>query len=88
MKRFLAIVTFIVFLGIFSTNAIAQGADNKLGIGFRISQVQNDFGIGLDFISPYFANDKVAVRVGCSFQWLEHVRGTETTWTPYQNGQI
>ncbi len=88
MKRFLATVTFIVFLGISSTNAIAQVADNKLGIGFRISQVQNDFGIGLDLISPYFANAKVAVRVGGSFQWLEHVRGTETTWTPYQNGQV
>ena len=88
MTKFLATATFILFLCLSSTSTIAQMASNKLGVGFRISQIQNDFGIGLDFISPYFANAKVAIRVGGSFQWLEHLLGTEITWTPYQNGQI
>lgn len=78
----------VVILCILTTSLMAQTKSNNVGFGFNISQVQNDFGIGLDIISPYFAKSKIAVRVGGNFKWLEHLENEITTWTPYQNIQI
>jgi hypothetical protein len=61
---------------------------NTVSFGFNINQVQNDFGLGIDIVSPYFSNSKIAVKLGGNFKWLEHLEFSETTWTPYQNIQI
>jgi len=77
-----------LLLVVLSNQISAQTKTNKLEIGYNVSQYQKDFGVGLHLISPYFANSKVALKLGANFQWLEHYNGSETTWTPYQNVQV
>jgi hypothetical protein len=65
----------------------AQERLNKnLGIGGQVGQHQNDFGIGLNITSPYFANEKMAVRLKGNLMWNEHLNSnSEATWSPYSN---
>jgi hypothetical protein len=69
----------------------AQSTINKLNrssIGYNLIQIQNDFGLGLDFVSPYFMNKNIALKIGFNVQWLEHTSkmiATTTEWTPYCN---
>ena len=86
MKHLKIIV--LVLLSIYSMQINAQTKKNTIGFGFNINQVQNDFGIGLELISPYFIKSSIAVKIGGSLKFLEHVDSLETTWTPYQNIQI
>ncbi len=71
-----------------TTNDSAQTNSNKLEIGFNMSQYQNDFGVGIRVISPYFIRKAVAIRAGTNIQWFENFNGTETTLTTYQNIQL
>ncbi len=87
MKKLIKSIVLLVVLSISSKGLNAQTKTNSLGFGFNICQVQNDYGLGLDIISPYFANSTVAVRIGGSLKWLEHIDGEEMTWTTYQNMQ-
>lgn len=41
---------------------------NSFAVGLNINQFQNDFGLGVHVISPYFANNSVAVKLGGNFQ--------------------
>ncbi len=72
---------------LFSTIASAQ-QPNTPGVGIAINQFQRDFGIGLNLVSPYFANNKVAIRAGANLQWLQHIKDNETTWSPYGSFQL
>ncbi len=64
-------------------------ADSEnLQIGFNISQVHRDFGLGLRFVSPYFMMKMVAFKVGANLQWFEKNDGTETVLKAYQNFQV
>src|SRR5688572_10342829 len=88
-------LSFCLALCLCSINSFAQSATdgtptptNKASFGFSVHQFQNDFGLGLHFISPYFAQSKIAIRLGGNLQWFEHVSGDETTWTPYANFQF
>jgi hypothetical protein len=86
MKRTITILALSVC--VCSLGAFAQSGTDKMSIGFHVSQYQRDFGIGLHFVSPYFLNSKIAVKVAGNLQWLEHYDGTETTWSPYCNFQF
>lgn len=78
----------VFFLFGMSKTSLAQKT-NSVGIGFNVNQIQNDYGIGLDLLTPYFFNEKAAVKIGFNFKWLQHVNNSSaTTWTPYQNLQI
>jgi hypothetical protein len=68
----------------------AQKSLNKnFGIGGQVGQHQKDFGIGLNVTSPYFANDKMAVRLKGNLIWNEHINSnSETTWSPYSNFSV
>ena len=77
----------IVFL-LFSALGFGQSPANGVGIGFSVNQVQNDFGLGLHLVSPYFANSKAAVRAGGNLQWFQHTEGNEITWSPYGSMQV
>lgn len=72
---------------LFSMTASAQSF-NTPGVGININQFQRDFGIGLHLVSPYFANNRVAVRAGANLQWLQHSKNNETTWSPYGHFQL
>ncbi len=64
----------------------AQGLNKNFGIGGQVGQHQNDFSIGLNLTSPYFANQKMAVRVKGNLVWNQHLnQNSVTTWTPYSN---
>ncbi len=62
--------------------------NNGVGFGFQLNQYQKDFGAGLNVTSPYFANEKVAVRLRGNVLFHEHPKDEEMTWTPYANGSI
>lgn len=78
----------LIFFASLTNSLTAQSEKNTVGIGFHVNQIQNDFGIGVDFVSPYFANSIVAITAGGSFKWLQHSTGTSSTWSFYQNAQI
>lgn len=84
-KKILLLFTIIASLAFSVTG---QTQSNKFEVGFNINQFHKDFGLGINLVSPYFFNSKVAVRASANFQWLEHLDATETTWTPYQNFQL
>lgn len=92
-KLVLFVVMFSFVLAFFVMPTIevaAQSKPNNFEIGYNISQYQNDFGIGVHLISPYFIKSTVAIRVGANIQWLEHLdrTGTKTIWTTYHNFQL
>lgn len=63
-----------------------DGLNKHFGIGGQVGQIQRDFGIGLHVTSPYFANQKMAVRLRGNVAWNQHATGElGTTWTPYSN---
>lgn len=58
---------------------------NGLGIGFQLSQYQNNFGLGINLNSPYFLYEKVGIRLRANIMYNEYVKNQETVWTPYSN---
>jgi len=62
--------------------------DRGVGFGFQLNQYQKDFGAGLNITSPYFANDRVAVRLRGNILFYEHPDQEATTWTPYSNASL
>lgn len=59
------------------------GLNNGFGFGFNVNQYQNDFGMGLNVTSPYFANDQVAIRIKGNLMFTENIKDSVTRWTPY-----
>jgi hypothetical protein len=90
MKNCIAL-SFLLALGL-ALNAQSTSEDksvkdrsNKFGFGFKLQQVDQDYGIGMDFTSPYFAKGNMAVRLNVLFHYHEHysLDLNENTWTPY-----
>lgn len=80
----------LLFSLFFSEIAVmAQSADNKLNkisLGYNLSQFQNDFGLGLDVLSPYFLDESVAFKIAANIQWMEHPQElANVKWSPYTN---
>jgi len=84
MKRS-AIFLLMVFVLIGTTYAQQKKIHNEFGLGFQLNQYQKDFGLGINLTSPYFAHNRIAVRIRGNYMFYEHVKGNETTWTPYSN---
>ncbi|WP_323757102.1 hypothetical protein [Roseivirga sp.] len=78
----------ILICGI-SSSTYAQETEeinSNWGLGFHIKQNQQDFGLGVNMTSPYFAQKKVALRVRANLLFNEHINNTNiTTWTPYSS---
>lgn len=70
-----------------NARAAEPKASNRPSIGFNVSQYQNDFGIGVHFLTPYFFNNSFAVKIGGNVQWLEY-SNPDARWTPYWNLQL
>src|SRR5690606_28650161 len=58
---------------------------HSAALGLQINQYQQDFGFGLNFTSPYFANERIALRLRGNLMYNQHVLDGETQWTPYAN---
>lgn len=86
-KQIASTFAFFFFL---LTTAIAQETplNNGLGFGFQLNQYQRDFGAGLNLTTPYFANERVAVRLRGNVLFHEHLEDASTTWTPYANASV
>ncbi len=60
-------------------------ANNGLGIGYQLVQYQNDFGFGLNVITPYFADENMAIRLKGNLMFNQNILDGITTWLPYSN---
>ncbi len=87
MKIKSIVLTIIVMLaGISAGYSQSKPLNSKVTLGFHLNQNQQDFGFGLQATSPYFANQKVAVRLRGSLMWNQHVNNDNiTVWSPYSN---
>lgn len=61
---------------------------NPFTLGFQISQIHRDFGMGIQITTPYFFGKLVALRASTNLQWLEHTKGNEIQSSRYQNIQL
>lgn len=83
----------IFFISIFfcssANGQIASTNAKAIAIGFHLNQFQNDFGIGLNLTSPYFAKN-LAIRLRTSLMWNEFLPSgeVETVWSSYSNSQL
>jgi len=59
--------------------------NNTVNLGFQLNQYQRDFGTGVTLTSPWFANQKIALRARGNLMFHEHLDGEVMTWTPYIN---
>ncbi len=68
-------------------NAQREGLGKGFGFGFQIGQIQNDFGVGINVMSPFFANKMMAARLRGNLMWHQHlcVEDEEIVWSPYFN---
>ncbi|MHB8259929.1 MAG: hypothetical protein ACYDCN_09010 [Bacteroidia bacterium] len=99
-QSIVALIFNSAFLMLNSPNAEAQSTPdslqqstrfNKFAIGYNLTQYQNEFGIGLNFTSPYIAHHSMAFRLTGTVQWLQAtvvdpVPGPTVymaTWSPY-----
>ena len=70
----------VVLLLSLAPRAVAQDSTKSqspfptgIGIGYQLTLIQNDFGLGLNVTSPTFMNDVFAVRVRVAMSGLDHV---------------
>lgn len=75
----------LAFAIAFSLSAQEKKISDRLGFGFQLNQYQHDFGLGVCFTSPYFADGHMAFRVKGNYMYLQHPKNDETTWSPYGN---
>ncbi|MCB0480288.1 MAG: hypothetical protein KDC83_02605 [Flavobacteriales bacterium] len=69
----------------FGQNEEQKSKSNQFSFGMKLVNVQDDFGMGLDFTSPYFVYNSLAVRLNTLIQFHDHFDPTlkEDTWSPY-----
>jgi len=76
----------VVALIAFSSYGQEKNISKGIGVGFNLTQNQNDFGLGLNVVSPYFAHGKIAFRLKGNLMWNEHLNlDNVTVWSPYSN---
>lgn len=82
-----SILALTLVIGVFALNAQTQDKviNNGFGFGFQLDQFEKDFGLGVSLTSPYFAYDKIALRLRSNLMFNENVQNATTTWTPYSN---
>src|SRR5690606_18721019 len=85
-KQLVSTFTFLFLL--FTAGAQETPLNNGVGFGLQLNQYQRDFGAGLNITSPYFANNRLAVRLRGNVLFHEHLKSEETTWTPYSHASL
>lgn len=90
MKRKIGLTVWIIFL--FSTGCVfaqQMSADQqKFAIGAGIQRQQNDFGVGINLTSPYFASGAIAVRAQAAINWLDADVDEGDSWQPYMSNRL
>jgi len=79
------ISSFLIAAGLsFSSNA-QESLRTGLGFGMQLVEYQNDFGMGLNVTSPYFANNCIGVRLRANLMYHQGVSNGSTSWFTYSN---
>jgi len=87
MKKYLSKLLYVFALFI-SSALYAQGnftPNQGIGLGYQLVQYQDDFGFGLNVITPYFADENIAVRLKANLMYNQNVLDGISTWLPYSN---
>lgn len=85
----LVFIMVFVMVGLTGTAGAQQSEiNNDVNLGIQLSQFQQDFGSGITLTSPWFAQQRIAVRARSHLMFHEHVHEQETTWTPYLNATL
>ncbi|WP_439132332.1 hypothetical protein [Polaribacter sp.] len=89
MKNIILVLFPLILIGGIATGTCAQERkeiNSNWGLGFHLKQNQRDFGLGVNFTSPFFAQKQVALRVRANLLFNEHLKNVNTTtWTPYSS---
>ncbi len=82
-KKIILIYTLLLLH--FSLKAQDDQINSGFGIGYQLVQYQNDFGFGLNVASPYFANNRMGVRLKANLMYNQNVIDGLSDWIPYSN---
>lgn len=86
LRTIILTVILVVTTGVTTGYAQKNVLKNSIALGYHLTQNQQDFGIGLDVTSPYFAAEKVAIRLKGNLMWNQHLTDENiTVWSPYSN---
>lgn len=93
------LVLLIAILFTVSTTVYAQSEENgeenagtnpratHLALGFEMTDIQNDYGLGLNITTPYFAKEKIVIRLHGGISWKEGAAADDLdpnyTWKRY-----
>lgn len=69
----------------FSLKAQKEELNTGFGIGYQLVQYQQDFGFGINAVSPYFANKRIGIRLKTNLMYNQNVIDGLSDWTPYGN---
>jgi hypothetical protein len=58
---------------------------NGFSIGFQLNEYHQDFGLGINITSPYFANSIMAIRLRGNFMYFEHFTQSTSIKASYNN---
>lgn len=67
-----AIFISLLFAGFLKLSIAQSPIHNGFAFSYQLSNRQNDFGMGLNVLSPYFAKKSLAVRLNASIFWHQH----------------
>ena len=87
-------IAFIVLTTITSSSFATENVDNNnnnnkvnnFSIGWNISSFSNNYGLGIDIVSPRFLDGKLHVALSTDYAWVQGItltNTTQTTWTPF-----
>lgn len=87
--KHLGLLCVIIVFAWLPQNTWGQEAEkNPFQLGFKTLQIQNDFGLGVELVTPYFISDKMAFKIGYQLHWLEYLNGSQITWKTYNSWQL
>ncbi len=87
MKAKLIVLCLFVLIN-FEISAQERELNSGFGLGFQLVQFQNDFGLGLNFVSPYFADGHIGIRLKANLMYNQNVIDGLTEWVPYGNASL
>ncbi len=82
-----AFLLLFVLLGQTSTAQEVSPSKNTFALGFNINQDAQDYGLGIEAVSPYFSDGRFAFRLGVNFKWLNYMDSASAKYdyASYQN---
>lgn len=83
--KYLSILTCALLSLNLGLNAQESALNTGFGIGYQLVQYQNDFGFGVDIVSPYFANSRIGIRLKSNLMYNQNAIDGLSEWMVYSN---